>query len=128
MCGQTVKWFWDGYILKVHQMLNMQNWKLDIKEALPNANWHHVSASQNIVDLLTRRKSPKKLKSSHLWWHGPKNIMESQEWENLPTQAPSVTHNNAVDSTTGAFPTVSGKQMQRFQEVCQDLWVGKTVH
>ena len=98
MCGQTVKWFWDGYILKVHQMLNMQNWKLDIKEALPNANWHHVSASQNIVDLLTRRKSPKKLKSSHLWWHGPKNIMESQEWENLPTQAPSVTHNNAVET------------------------------
>ena len=68
----------------------MQNRKVDIKRILPNANWHYVHTSQNPADLITRGVSPKKLISNHLWWHGPKNIVELREWENFPAQVHTV--------------------------------------
>ena len=75
----------------------MQNRKVDIKKVLPNANWHYVPTSENPADLITRGVSPKKLKASHLWWHGPKNIVELQEWENFPTQVHTVALSNAEE-------------------------------
>lgn len=76
----------------------MQDRMLENKKTLPNSNWRYSPTSQNPAVLITRRVSPRKIKSRNLWWHGSRSTVELQERENFPAQVNTVALNNAEDN------------------------------
>lgn len=64
----------------------MQNRILEIKVVLPEANWNYVPTAGNPADLINREICAKKLRSSLVWWHGPKMLPEFEQWDIFPAQ------------------------------------------
>ncbi|XP_073821398.1 uncharacterized protein [Musca autumnalis] len=48
----------------------------EILDNVGNASWRHISSADNPADIGTRGCSATELKSSNLWWHGPKWLSE----------------------------------------------------
>jgi len=67
----------------------------EIHDTFPTALWSFTPSADNPADLLTRGLSTNKLKSSHLWTHGPDWLLTKSDW---PTWSPtSVLHLQAEE-------------------------------
>lgn len=72
--------FWTDSTIVVHWLRRdpalckpfVANRILSIREAGENGIWRHVPGTDNPADLLTRGVSAEQLKSSSLWWNGPR--------------------------------------------------------
>ena len=58
----------------------------EIQELMSNCQWHHVAASSNPANMVSRGVLSQELVHNDLWWHGP-------DWvtENLSQQPKDVT-------------------------------------
>lgn len=50
-----------------------------IQEKTEGANWRHINTKDNPADLASRGVTANKLINNHLWWHGPKWLLESSD-------------------------------------------------
>lgn len=62
----TLKIFVNNRVQQIQQLTN-------------EADWRHVSSSDNPADLLSRGVTASELRAAKLWWHGPHWLAESPE-------------------------------------------------
>jgi len=70
----ALRWIASKEVLPAY----VQNRKLEVQQAVPDARWDYVDTTENPADLITRPVSAQKLANSTLWWHGPRWTVAEQ--------------------------------------------------